>query len=84
MIMSLKQIHPHIVISNKFMNILNSLANNLFEKLAQEASCLALDNKNPGIATREIQTAIHLILPDELAKLAVAKGNKVIAMLTSS
>merc|ERR1712072_1061207 len=43
-------------------------------KIATEASKLARYNKKPTITSREIQTAVRLILPGELAKHAVSEG----------
>ncbi|CAK9323244.1 unnamed protein product [Citrullus colocynthis] len=60
----LKQVHPDIGISSKAMGIMNSFINDIFEKLAQEASKLARYNKKPTITSREIQTAVRLVLPD--------------------
>lgn len=70
----LKQVHPDIGISSKAMGIMNSFINDIFEKLAQEASRLARYNKKPTITSREIQTAVRLVLPGELAKHAVSEG----------
>uniref|UniRef100_A0A6N2LQ51 Core Histone H2A/H2B/H3 domain-containing protein n=1 Tax=Salix viminalis TaxID=40686 RepID=A0A6N2LQ51_SALVM len=62
----LKQVHPDIGISSKAMGIMNSFINDIFEKLAQESSRLARYNKKPTITSREIQTAVRLVLPDFL------------------
>ncbi|KAG6520356.1 hypothetical protein ZIOFF_017405 [Zingiber officinale] len=70
----LKQVHPDIGISSKAMSIMNSFINDIFEKLAQEASRLARYNKKPTITSREIQTSVRLVLPGELAKHAVSEG----------
>ncbi|KAL8089741.1 hypothetical protein AgCh_039290 [Apium graveolens] len=59
----LKQVHPDIGISSKAMGIMNSFINDIFEKLAQESSKLARYNKKPTITSREIQTAVRLVLP---------------------
>ncbi|KAF8397763.1 hypothetical protein HHK36_016685 [Tetracentron sinense] len=69
----LKQVHPDIGISSKAMGIMNSFINDIFEKLAQESSKLARYNKKPTITSREIQTAVRLVLPGELAKHAVSE-----------
>lgn len=60
----LKQVHPDIGVSNKAMGIMNSFINDIFEKHAQESSHLATYNKKPTITSREIQTAVRLVLPD--------------------
>ncbi|CAI6002915.1 unnamed protein product [Closterium sp. NIES-64] len=72
----LKQVHPDTGISSKAMSIMNSFINDIFEKLATEASKLARYNKKPTITSREIQTAVRLTLPGELAKHAVSEGTK--------
>nr|XP_023875977.1 probable histone H2B.1 [Quercus suber]POE81746.1 putative histone h2b.1 [Quercus suber] len=80
----LKQVHPDIGISSKAMGIMNSFINDIFEKLAQEAARLARYNKKPTITSREIQTAVRLVLPGELAKHAVSEGTKAVTKFTSS
>ena len=73
----LKQVHPDTGISSKAMSIMNSFINDIFEKIATESSRLARYNKKPTITSREIQTAVRLILPGELAKHAVSEvGHK--------
>ncbi|ONK76966.1 uncharacterized protein A4U43_C02F1880 [Asparagus officinalis] len=80
----LKQVHPDIGISSKAMGIMNSFINDIFEKLAQEASRLARYNKKPTVTSREIQTSVRLVLPGELAKHAVSEGTKAVTKFTSS
>ncbi|XP_061913077.1 histone H2B 1/2-like isoform X2 [Entelurus aequoreus] len=59
----LKQVHPDTGISSKAMSIMNSFVNDIFERIASEASRLALYNKRSTISSREIQTAVRLLLP---------------------
>ncbi|KAJ6793685.1 histone H2B.11-like [Iris pallida] len=80
----LKQVHPDIGISSKAMGIMNSFINDIFEKLAGEASRLARYNKKPTVTSREIQTSVRLVLPGELAKHAVSEGTKAVTKFTSS
>ncbi|KAI4579719.1 hypothetical protein MJT46_001087 [Ovis ammon polii x Ovis aries] len=61
----LKQVHPDTGISSKAMGIMNSFVNDIFERIAGEASRLAHYNKRSTITSREIQTAVRLLLPDE-------------------
>ncbi|KAG6851009.1 histone H2B [Arthromyces matolae] len=72
----LKQVHPDTGISNKAMAILNSFVNDIFERIATEASKLASYSKKSTISSREIQTSVRLILPGELAKHAISEGTK--------
>jgi histone H2B len=80
----LKQVHPDTGISNKAMLILNSFVNDIFERIAGEASKLATYNKRSTISSREIQTSVRLILPGELAKHAVSEGTKAVTKYTST
>ncbi|GAB1517207.1 hypothetical protein RhiTH_000251 [Rhizoctonia solani] len=72
----LKQVHPDTGISNKAMAILNSFVNDIFERIAEEASRLASYSKKSTISSREIQTSVRLILPGELSKHAISEGTK--------
>merc|ERR1712045_943050 len=80
----LKQVHPDTGISSKAMSSMNSFVNDLFERIAAEASRLAHYNKRSTITSREIQTAVRLLLPGELAKHAVSEGTKAVTKYTSS
>ena len=80
----LKQVHPDVGISNKAMSILNSFVNDIFGRISTEASKLASYNKKSTISSREIQTAVRLLLPCELAKHAVSEGTKAVTKYTSS
>ncbi|XP_048459902.1 histone H2B 7-like [Rhincodon typus] len=64
----MKQVHPDTGISSKAMSIMNSFVNGIFEHIAGEASRLAHYNKRSTISSREIQSAVRLLLPGELAK----------------
>ncbi|XP_059498190.1 late histone H2B.L4-like isoform X2 [Stegostoma tigrinum] len=80
----MKQVHPDTGISSKAMSIMNSFVNDIFERIAGEASRLAHYNKRRTISSREIQTAVRLLLPGELAKHAVSEGTKAVTKYTSS
>ncbi|KAK3755083.1 hypothetical protein QZH41_007577 [Actinostola sp. cb2023] len=80
----MKQVHPDTGISSKAMLIMNSFVSDVFERIATEASRLAHYNKKSTITSREIQTAVRLLLPGELAKHAVSEGTKAVTKYTSS
>ena len=80
----LKQVHPDTGVSSKAMSILNSFVNDIFERIAGEASRLAKYNKKSTISSREIQTAVRLLLPGELAKHAVSEGTKAVTKYTGT
>ena len=80
----LKQVHPDTGISSKAMAILNSFIADQFEKIASQAAQLCRVNKKPTLTSREIQTAVRLVLPGELAKHAVSEGTKSVTKFTSA
>lgn len=80
----LKQVHPDTGISSKAMSIMNSFVNDIFERIASESSKLAAYSKTKTLTSREIQTAVRLLLPGELAKHAVSEGTKAVTKYTSS
>ena len=77
----LKQVHPDTGISSKAMAILNSFVVDQFLKIAANA---VLVNKMPTLTSREIQTAVRLVLPGELVKHAVSEGTKAVTKFTSA
>ncbi|KAJ6225743.1 hypothetical protein RDWZM_004288 [Blomia tropicalis] len=80
----LKQVHPDTGISSKAMSIMNSFVNDIFERIAAESSRLSHYNKRTTITSREVQTAVRLLLPGELAKHAVSEGTKAVTKYTST
>ena len=80
----LRQVHPDVGVSSKAKSIMNSFVKNKFEIFASEVSRLSLQNKKSTISSREIQTAVRLLLPGELAKHTVSEGTKAVTKYTSS
>ncbi len=80
----LKQVHPDTGVSSKAMSIMNSFVSDLFERIATEAAKLAQYSNTKTLTSREIQTAIRLLLPGELAKHAVSEGTKAVTKYSSS
>jgi len=87
----LQHVHPghvdlgHVTgISTKSMSILNSFISDIFDRIANEAGKLVRYNKKSTLTSREIQTAVRLTLPGELAKHAVSEGTKAVTTYTSS
>ena len=68
-----------LTLSSKSMKILNSLVNDFFERLAVEAASLARSGKKRTLGSREVQTAVRVTLPAELAKHAMAEGTRAVA-----
>ena len=80
----LKQVHPETGISKKGMSIMNSFINDVFAQIAGEAGKLCTYNNKATLSSREVQTAVRLVLPGELAKHAVSEGIKAVTKFTSA
>ena len=74
----LQEVHPDIRISSRAISIVNSMVNDIFERFADEAVTLSMRNKRCTVTAREIQTAVRLIFPQELAKHAMSEGIKAV------
>ena len=72
----MKQVHPETRISKKGIAIINNFVTDTFEKIATEASKLCRIHKSATMGSRDVQSAIRLVLPGELAKHAVSEGTK--------
>ena len=80
----LKQVHPEIGVSKKSMSIMNSFIADVFGRIAAEAGKLVVYNSKATLSSREIQTAVRLLLPGELAKHAISEGSKAIGKYTNT
>ncbi|KAL7288974.1 hypothetical protein TKK_0016932 [Trichogramma kaykai] len=80
----LKQVHPDVGLTSQAMSIMDSFINDLFERIACEASNLTDLGKRSTLTSREVQTAVRLLLPGELAKHAVSEGTKAVTKYTSA
>ena len=80
----LKQVHPETGISKSGMSIMNSFINDVFERVCAVAGKLARYNKQKTLSSREVQTAVRLALPGELAKHAVSEGTKAVTKFSSN
>ena len=80
----LKQVHPDTGISKKAMSVMNSFINDIEERISAEGGKLARYNKSKTLTSREVQTAVRLLLPGELAKHAVSEGTKAVTKFTSA
>ena len=76
---TLQGVNKSLSLSGKSTKIVVSFVNDLFERIAVEAAALARANKKATLGSREIQTAVRLVLPAELAKHALAEGVKAVA-----
>ncbi|XP_041062898.1 histone H2B 5-like [Carcharodon carcharias] len=80
----LTQLHPSTRISFKAMSVTNSFTVGIFKRIASEASHLIHYNNRHTILSREIQSAIRLMLLGVLAKHTVSEGTKTVTKYTNS
>ncbi|KAF9417273.1 hypothetical protein HW555_005587 [Spodoptera exigua] len=71
-------------ISRKSMLIMNNFVNDMLEKIAEEAGRLVAHSKKTTMSSREIQAAVKLIIPGELATHANIEAMKAISMYHKS
>ena len=57
---------------------MNSFMGDLYERIVAEAARLTRLSKRATLSSREVQTAVRLLLPGELGRHAVAEGNKAV------
>ena len=62
---------------------MNSFIYDIFEKISGESAKLVRYNKKHTLSSREVQTAVKLLLPGELAKHAVSEGTKAVTKYSS-
>ena len=79
----LKQVHPELGISKKGMMVMESFIDDMFERICAEAGCLARNNKKATLSARDVQAAVRLVLPGELAKHAISEGTKALAKFSA-
>lgn len=80
----LKQVHPNLGISSKAMAIMDSMTNDLFDRIMTEVKNLMKKSGTQTVTAREIQTAIRFLFPGELAKHAISESTKAVTKYTHS
>jgi len=80
----LASVHPDKGMSYRARAVLTSMLDDLQARLAMEAGNLARYNHKQTLSSREIQTAVRMLFPGELAKHAVSDGTKAVAAYTKA
>lgn len=75
----LQQRHPDVTLTNQSLEVMNKFIMDVFNRVANEASNLAKANDNDLVTSCEIQEAVNLLLPGELAKRAKDKAEKALS-----
>lgn len=74
----LKQVHPDTGMSGPAMNQIQSLIGHFGKRIIETANALLRVSGKHTITSREIQAAVRLVLPGELARHAVSEGSKAV------
>ncbi|XP_032699806.1 histone H2B subacrosomal variant-like [Lontra canadensis] len=74
----LKEVVPQRGISSRTLDIMNTLINDIFERISMEACSLMCFRNRCTLTPEDIQKAVYLLLPGKLAKYAVAFGNEAV------
>ncbi|KAI4744286.1 hypothetical protein E4T50_05342 [Aureobasidium sp. EXF-12298] len=74
-----QQVHPGCKISKNAMQIMNDFIKDLFARIAELSCDLCKKQKKATLQAHEIQTAVKLLLPGELAKHAQSEGCKALS-----
>lgn len=80
----LKSIANDVGISKKGMNVIDSLVTDMFEQIAMEGAKLIRYNKKKTLSSQDIQTAVKLLLPADLASHALLEANKAVQKFNST
>lgn len=72
----LKQVHGDMGISNRAMQIMNNFIEDVFDRIAAETTTLVKVSGGKTLSSRDVQTAVRLVLPGDLGKHAVSEGTK--------
>jgi histone H3/H4 len=74
----LKQVHPDTGISGSALATMDALVGVLIMKMMKNANIFFTRSNKKTVSSREIQSAVRLTLPGELAKHAVSEGTKAV------
>eukprot|EP01083_Nonionella_stella_P001241 3617_1 len=70
----LRQVHPELEISKTAVRLLNSMAEDAFDRICCEAGRLCQYSNKDTLGAKEIQVATSLVVPCKLAKRAQSKA----------
>lgn len=74
----------NISISQKCMRIMDNFVTDMLERLALEAGRLVIHSKRSTMTSREIHTAVKLLIPGQLADHANIEGMKALDLYQKS
>ncbi|KAG3272557.1 histone H2B-like [Ictidomys tridecemlineatus] len=80
----LKHIHLGLSLSRSSVSVLDFFVQDMFQRITSEACHLAGQNHRSTITSRDIQTAVRLLLPGEIGKHAVYEATRALSRSHSS
>lgn len=80
----LRQVSPDSGISKKCMNVLDSMMNEVFHKLAVESLRLARYKKSATVSARDVMTACRILLPGQVSVHAISEATKAVTKYQAS
>ena len=75
----LKSQKSKLTLSGRTMKVVNSFVTDMLDRIATEAGALCRVNKKRTLGSREIQTAVRLTLPAELAKVSLGQAARTLS-----
>jgi histone H2B len=76
---SLKSISKETRLSAKAAKVVNSFVNDMFDRIATEAAALARATKRSTMNSRDVQTAVRLLLPAAISRHCVSEGARAVS-----
>ena len=80
----LKKQDPPIGTSHSALSIYDSITKHLFQSIARESMAICMNNKKKTLSSRELTAAVHIIMPNAIAKRAINCANKSIESFKGS
>lgn len=78
-----KQVQPSLQIKKKAIAAVNSIVENVLDKLIAESAVSAIASKKSTLAAKHVQAATKSLLSGELAKHAVSEGTAAVSKFSS-
>lgn len=69
---------PQSGISSRTLDVMNTLINNIFERISTQACSLMNYRNRRTLTPEDVQNAVYFLFPGQLAKYAVAFGSEAV------
>ena len=80
----LKELKPRHSITAKAMDVMNTFVNDMYKRIAKDASDLVTHSNKKILSPNDIKAAVKLNLNGELADYALREGERALRMLQQS